>query len=55
MLDDIPITRPSDSGLYVNLAQDWIQEFSVLTTQFPAEYAGAASGVVNDARNSLQQ
>jgi outer membrane receptor protein involved in Fe transport len=46
-IDDIPITKPSDGGLYVALAQDWVQEFSVVSNQAPAEYAGAVSGVVN--------
>lgn len=46
-VDDIPITKPSDGGLYVALAQDWVQEFSVVSNQVPAEYAGAVSGVVN--------
>jgi hypothetical protein len=34
-------------GQFVNVAQDWIQEFSVLTDQFPAEYGNAAGGIVN--------
>lgn len=46
-VDDIPITKPSDGGLYVALAQDWVQEFSVVSNQPSAEYPGAVSGVVN--------
>lgn len=47
VVDDIPITKPSDGELYVALAQDWVQEFSVVSNQAPAEYAGTVSGVVN--------
>jgi hypothetical protein len=47
VVDGIPVTRPADSGLYVTYAQDWIQEFSVLTNQFTPEYGGEASGIVN--------
>ena len=36
-VDDIPITKPSDGGLYVSLAQDWVQEFSVVSNQSPAD------------------
>ena len=46
-VDDIPVTKPSDGGLYVALAQDWVREFSVVSNQAPAEYAGTVSGVVN--------
>ena len=42
-VDDVPITKPSDGGLYVSLAQDWVQEFSVISDQPPAEYPGAVS------------
>jgi Carboxypeptidase regulatory-like domain/TonB-dependent Receptor Plug Domain len=52
VVDGIPVTRPADSGLYVTYAQDWIQEFSVLTNQFNAEYGGAASGIVNSITRS---
>jgi Carboxypeptidase regulatory-like domain/TonB-dependent Receptor Plug Domain len=34
-------------GQFVNVAQDWIQEFSVLTNQFPVEYGNAAAGFVS--------
>ena len=34
-------------GPFVAVAQDWIKEFSVLTNQFPAEYGGAAAGIVS--------
>ena len=34
-------------GPFVAVAQDWISEFSVLTNQFPAEYGGAAAGIVS--------
>jgi hypothetical protein len=47
MIDNIPIVKPSDGGLYVALAQDWVQEFSVTANQAPAEYVGAVSGFIN--------
>lgn len=34
-------------GQFVNVAQDWVQEFSVLTNQFPVEYGNAAAGFVS--------
>jgi TonB dependent receptor/TonB-dependent Receptor Plug Domain len=34
-------------GQFVNVAQDWIQEFSVITNQPPAEYGSAAAGFVS--------
>jgi hypothetical protein len=34
-------------GQFVNVAQDWVQEFSVLTDQFPVEYGNAAAGFVS--------
>jgi len=34
-------------GPFVAVAQDWIQEFSVLTNQFPVEYGNAAAGFVS--------
>jgi outer membrane receptor protein involved in Fe transport len=37
----------ASSTLMINYAQDWIQEFSVITQQFPVEYGGAATGVIN--------
>ena len=34
-------------GQFLNFAQDWIQEFSLVSQQAPAEYGGAAGGYVN--------
>ena len=34
-------------GQLLNFAQDWIQEFSLISLQAPAEYGGAAGGFVN--------
>ncbi len=52
VVDGIPVTRPADSGLYATYAQDWIQEFSVLTNQFTPEFGGAAGGIVNSLTRS---
>jgi hypothetical protein len=52
VVDGIPVTRPADSGLYVTYAQDWIQEFSVLTNQFTPEFGGSAGGIVNSLTRS---
>jgi hypothetical protein len=32
---------------YTQMAQDWVQEFSVQTLQFPAEFGNASGGVIN--------
>ena len=34
-------------GAAIQLVQDWIQEFSVLSSQFPAEFGTAQNGVIN--------
>jgi hypothetical protein len=34
-------------GAYINFAQDWIQEFSLVSQQAPAQYGGSAGGFVN--------
>jgi hypothetical protein len=34
-------------GAYINFAQDWIQEFSLVSQQAPAQYGGASGGFVN--------
>lgn len=34
-------------GSYINFAQDWIQEFSLVSEQAPAEYGRASGGFVN--------
>ena len=34
-------------GQFLNFAEDWIQEFSLISQQAPAEYGGAAGGFVN--------
>jgi hypothetical protein len=46
-IDGIPVYRTFDHGVYINYAQDWIQEYSVMTQQFPAEYGDVATGLVN--------
>jgi hypothetical protein len=46
-IDGVPVYRSYDHGIFVNYAQDWIQEFSVMTQEFPAEYGNVATGMVN--------
>jgi hypothetical protein len=47
VIDGITAEAGNQGGPYVTLAQDWVQEFSVLALQFPAEYGSASGGVVN--------
>ena len=47
LVDGLTNTTGNQGGPYVQLAQDWVQEFSVLNLQYPAEYGSAAGGVVN--------
>jgi hypothetical protein len=52
IVDGITNEGGNQGGPYVQLAQDWVQEFSVLTQQLPAEYGAAAGGVVNTVTRS---
>lgn len=47
VLDGTSNARVMGGGNTANVAQDWIQEFSVVTEQAPAEYAFASSGYIN--------
>ena len=47
VVDGISNEAGNQGYIFTSMAQDWIQEFSVLALQFPAEYASAAGGVVN--------
>jgi Carboxypeptidase regulatory-like domain len=47
VVDGVTNETGNQGGPYVQLSQDWVQEFSVLALQFPAEYGDAAGGVVN--------
>jgi Carboxypeptidase regulatory-like domain len=51
-VDGISAEAGNNGGAYTNFAQDWIQEFSVVDLQFPAEYGLAAAGVINMALRS---
>ena len=52
MVDGITNETGNQGGQYVNLSQDWVQEFSVIALQFPAEYGEASAGVVNSVLRS---
>lgn len=47
MVDGGSNEKSFGGGQYVTFAQDWVQEFSVMTNQFPAEYGSAAGGIVS--------
>jgi hypothetical protein len=47
IVDGISNEAGNQGAIYTQMAQDWIQEFSVIAMQFPAEYGAAAGGVVN--------
>ncbi len=47
VVDGTPIANLRFGGAYLNFAQDWIQEFALISQQPAAEFGGAASGVVN--------
>ena len=51
-VDGITAEAGNNGGAYTNFAQDWIQEFSVISLQFPAEYGLAAAGLINMATRS---
>jgi Carboxypeptidase regulatory-like domain/TonB-dependent Receptor Plug Domain len=46
-LVDSVSNEASGGGQYARFAQDWIQEFSVVTQQGPAEFGNASGGFVN--------
>ena len=46
-VDGTSMQAPTVGGVAIQLVQDWIQEFSVLTSQFPVEFGTAQNGVVN--------
>lgn len=52
VVDGITNETGNQGGQYVNLAQDWVQEFSVIALQFPAQYGEASAGVVNSVLRS---
>jgi Carboxypeptidase regulatory-like domain/TonB-dependent Receptor Plug Domain len=47
MVDGTSSEESFSGGPYLNFAQDWIQEFSVISQQPTAEYGGASGGYVN--------
>lgn len=47
ILDGMQNETGNQGGAYVQLAQDWVQEFSLMSLQFPVEYGGASAGVIN--------
>ena len=47
VVDGVSSETGNQGGQYVQLAQDWVQEFSVLNALFPVEYGSAAGGVIN--------
>lgn len=52
MVDGVTNETGNQGGQYVNLSQDWVREFSVITLQFPAEYGEASAGIVNSVMRS---
>ena len=46
-VDGTSMQAPTLGGAAIPLVQDWIQEFSVLSSQFPAEFGAAQNGVIN--------
>ena len=47
VVDGVTSETGNQGGQYVQLAQDWVQEFSVLNAMYPAEYGSSAGGVIN--------
>ncbi|HEX4037596.1 MAG TPA: carboxypeptidase regulatory-like domain-containing protein [Acidobacteriaceae bacterium] len=47
VVDGNSIEKFNNGGQEINLAQDWIQEFSVVTQQAPAEYGLSSAGFIN--------
>ena len=46
-IDGTSMQAPTVGGAAIQLVQDWVQEFSVLSSQFPAEFGTAQNGVIN--------
>ncbi len=46
-MDGVTTETGNQGGQYLQLAQDWVQEFSVLAALYPAEYGSSAGGVIN--------
>ena len=46
-VDGTSMQAPTLGGAAIPLVQDWVQEFSVLSSQFPAEFGAAQNGVIN--------
>jgi hypothetical protein len=47
VVDGNPIQKFNNGGQIASMAQDWIQEFSVVTQQAPAEYGLSSAGYIN--------
>jgi hypothetical protein len=47
LMDGFTVTGTGSGGPYFTTPADWIQEFSVMALQFPAEYGSSSAGVVN--------
>jgi hypothetical protein len=47
IVDGASIESDANGGEYANFAQDWIQEFSLVSQQPVAEYGGASGGFIN--------
>ncbi len=47
VVDGVTTETGNQGGQYVQLAQDWVQEFSVLSALYPTEYGSSAGGVIN--------
>lgn len=47
IVDGISNEATNQGFIYTSIAQDWVQEFSVMSLQFPAEFGLAAGGVIN--------
>ena len=47
MVDGVTSETGNQGGQYVQLAQDWVQEFSVLNAMFPWNMVRSAGGVIN--------
>ena len=46
-VDGSSLQEPTVGGAAFQVVQDWIQEFSVLTSQLPAEFGAAQNGIIN--------
>jgi hypothetical protein len=47
VVDGLSNEATNQGFIYTSIAQDWVQEFSVMSLQFPAEFGLAAGGVIN--------